>query len=295
MSFDVRVVAARRLRFLPHRAFVVAKHAIFQGEFTTLRRPRTYSQMLDARNMRTPRPLVKRTADKYTVRPYVADRIGEQYLVPLLQVVERADEIDFDALRPPYVIKATHGADMTLLVREGVTVNRPAARALVQTWLDRDFYRERWRELVYKDLPRRAVVEEFIGDGVTPPSDYKFFMFHGEPAMVVVDQDRFSAHTSTLLSPDWRPLKVSGRFAFAETLPEQPPHYAEMIGVAQKLAADFDFIRVDLYNVDGRIYFGELTHYPGGGIVRLQPREFDLALGELWRNGTPLPARFLGP
>jgi TupA-like ATPgrasp len=284
---------ARRLRFLPDRLFAVVKHAMFQGELTTLHRPVTYSQMLAAKNLRDQDPIVSLTSDKYAVREYVREKVGEQYLIPLLQVVDRASAIDFDELSGSCVIKGTHGCDMTLLVRDVATADRTAIRSTVQKWLDTDFYRRGWRETPYRGLPRRAVVETFIGDGVHAPTDYKFFLFHGTPAMVVVDQDRFTRHTSTLLSPDWRPYRVSGRFAFAETVPERPENYAEMIGVAQKLAGDFDFARIDLYNVDGRIYFGEVTHNPGGGLVRLRPRAFDRALGDLWRDGTPIPSRFV--
>jgi TupA-like ATPgrasp len=266
---------------------------MFQGELTTLRRPTTYSQMLAAKNLRDHDPLVSLTSDKYAVREYVREKVGADYLIPLQQVVDRADAIDFGEVSGSCVIKGTHGCDMTLLVPDVATADRAAIRATVQKWLDTDFYRSGWREAPYRGLPRRAVVEEFIGDGVHAPNDYKFFMFHGRPAMVVVDQDRFTRHTSTLLSPDWRPYRVTGRFEFAAALPEQPANYAEMVGVAQKLSSDFDFARVDLYNVDGRIYFGEITHNPGGGLVRLQPRAFDLALGELWRNGTPVPSRFV--
>jgi hypothetical protein len=286
-------MVARRLRFLPHPLFASAMHALFQGELSTLRRPRTYSQMLAAKNLRRQSELVHLTADKYAVRRHVADRIGEEYLIPLLQVVHSADDLHPERFTRPCVIKGTHGCDMTLLLPDPTAVNPAAVRATVRRWLATDFYKAGWREAPYRGLPRRAVVEEMIGDGVSAPSDYKFFMFHGRPAMVVVDQDRFTRHTSTMLTPDWREFDISGRFEFADALPERPPNYDRMLEVAQKLSTDFAFVRVDLYNVDGRIYFGELTHNPGGGLVRLQPRAFDRALGELWRNGTPIPERFV--
>lgn len=132
-----------------------------------------------------------------------------------------------------------------------------------------------------------------IGDGTKPPADYKFFVFHGEPAMVVVDQDRFTAHTSTMLHPDWVPFRISGRFSQADALPEKPASYERMLEIARALGKDFTFCRVDLYDVDGHVYFGEITHNPGGGLVRLRPRAFDRALGNLWRNGTPIPEKFI--
>ena len=250
--------------------------------------------MAAAKNLGQQPPLVPLTADKYTVRSYVADTVGEQYLIPLIQVVSHADDLDMGALTDPCVIKGTHGCNMTILLPEGAPRNERAIRATVRRWLDTDFYRTGWREAPYRGLPRRAVVERFIGEGGAPPSDYKFFVFNGEVGMVVVDQDRFSAHTSTILHPDWHAFAVEGgKFDVADELPPQPPTYTEMLEVARRLAADFAFARIDLYNVDGRIYFGEITHNPGGGLVRLRPRAFDRALGELWRNGTPIPERFI--
>ena len=294
MTIDARVVLARRLRFLPDRPFALAKHAIFQGELTTLRRPRTWSQLLAAKNLEPQSELVHRTSDKYEVRSYVTEKVGEQYLIPLYSLLTDASELDFDALPGPCVIKGTHGCDMTILLPDTAAADRAAIRETVRRWLRTDFFVDGWRESPYRGLQPRAVIEEFIGDG-TPPTDYKFFMFGGEPGMVVVDQDRFTGHTSTMLTPEWREFAVSGRFAFADNLPAQPSNFSEMLDVARALSKDFAFVRIDLYNVDGKIYFGEITHNPGGGLVRLQPREFDLALGEMWRTGAPIPERFVRP
>ena len=150
MSFSVRVKVARRLRFLPHPLFASAMHAMFQGELSTLRRPRTYSQLLAAKNLRPQPPLVHVTADKYAVRRHVAERVGEQYLIPLLQVADDADDLDLDALQGPCVIKGTHGCDMTLLVPDPAALDHDAVRATVRGWLDTDFYRAGWRESPYR-------------------------------------------------------------------------------------------------------------------------------------------------
>lgn len=293
MSFDVRVMVSRRLKFLPHRAFAMVHHALFQGELTTFRRPRTYAQLLAHKNLGEQPELVHRTSDKYLVREHVADRIGAEHLIPLRQVVDRAEDLDLDAPTGPYVVKGTHGCNMTILVRHPAAADHARIRATVARWLRTDFYTHGWRERPYQGLTPRAVVEDYLGDGTKPPADYKFFVFHGEPAMVVVDQDRFVAHTSTLLHPDWVPFRVSGRFAQADTVPPRPASYERMLEIARTLGKDFTFARIDLYDVDGRVYFGEITHNPGGGLVRLRPRSFDRALGDLWRNGTPIPERFI--
>jgi len=293
VSHAHRVLLARRLRFLPRRPFAIAMHALFQGEWSTLRRPVGYAQLASAKNLGPQNPLVHTTADKYAVRPYVAQRIGAEHLIPLLQVITRPDDLDPAVLREPCVIKGAHGCDMTILLPAGAPRDLPAIRRTLTRWLRTDFYRGGWKEAPYRGMPRRAVVERFIGDGTIPPSDFKFFCFRGEPAMVVVDQDRFTRHTSTLMTPDWHAFAVENRYEGATTLPERPATLPTMIEIARKLSADFEFARIDLYDVDGHVWFGEITHYPGGGLVRLRPRSFDRALGALWADGTPIPERFV--
>ena len=121
--------------------------------------------MAAAKNLAPQAPLVRRTADKYAVRSYVADTVGEQYLIPLIQVISHPDDLDMQALTDPCVIKGTHGCNMTILLPEDAPRDERAIRATVRRWLATDFYRTGWREAPYRGLPPRAVVERFIGDG----------------------------------------------------------------------------------------------------------------------------------
>ncbi|HXV94167.1 MAG TPA: ATP-grasp fold amidoligase family protein [Pseudonocardia sp.] len=293
MSSRAKVILARRFRFLPPRLFAMVVHLFFQGEFSTLRRPTGFVELLAAKNLSEPDPLIPLTADKFAVRDYVARKAGEQYLVPLRQVVDRAEDLDPGALTPPCVVKATHGCDMTLLLRRGDTVDRAAVTATVRRWLATDYYRSGWREIPYRGLPRRVVVEDFLGDGTAPPPDYKLYMFRGRLGMVQIDHGRFGDRTSNLVDPEWREINVVQNLRAAPVTPACPAGFPEMVSVAEKLSADFEFARIDLYDVDGRVYFGEITHFPGGGLMVFHPRELDRALGRLWRHGTPLPESLL--
>lgn len=287
-----RTIAARQFRFLPPRAFTIVKYLAFRGRFPSLRHPETFTELLAVQNLAGPDPLVSLTADKYAVRSYVAAAVGQRYLVPLRQVVGRAAELDPAALEPPCVVKATHGCDMTLLLRRGEPVDAERVRATVARWLATDFHRAGWRERAYRDLQPRAVVEEFVGDGVHAPPDYKFSMFHGRVGMIQVDQGRFADRVSSWFDPDWHEIRAEQPFPDAAVLPAPPGSLAEMVSVAQELSVDFPFARVDLYDDAGTVRFGEITHYPGGGVSALGPRALDRALGELWRHGTPLPSSF---
>ena len=166
MSLTARIVIGRRLGFLPPRLYAIGLHLLFQEELSTLRRPRGYAQMAAAKNLGQQPPLVPRTADKYAVRSYVADTVGEQYLIPLIQVVSHADDLDMGALTDPCVIKGTHGCNMTILLPEGAPRNERAIRATVAALARHRLLPD---GLARGALPRaaapRAVVERFIGEG----------------------------------------------------------------------------------------------------------------------------------
>ncbi len=289
----VQAVLARRFRFLPPRAFAIVMHLVFQGELSTLRHPESFAELLAAKNLRPQDPLVPLTADKYAVRSYVADKVGERYLIPLLQVVDRAEDLDDAVLAQPCVVKATHGCDMTMLLPDAGAPDRAEVEKTVRRWLATDFHRSGWREAPYRGLPRRTVVESYIGDAAGPPPDVKFYMFHGHVGMVQIDHGRFGDRTSNLVDERWRELGVHETFPAAPLTPPPPERLDEMIAVAQALSTDFEFARIDLYDTGGRVLFGEITHYPGGGVASYRPRAFNRAVGELWRHGTPLPDRFV--
>jgi hypothetical protein len=262
--------------------------AMFAHEFTTFRNPKTFSGMLIAKGLTDRDPRIPPTSDKFAVREYVAQKIGREYLIALYQCVERADDIDFDSLPERYVIKGTHGSDMTVLVRDSSTVNRQAVKDRTARWLATDFSKN-WKEWAYSNITPRLVIEEFIG-GDAPPPDYKFFVFAGDVAFVQLHRDRFTGdRTTDAYDTEWNQLRSEGIARVSNDYVEKPPNFDRMLEIASALGADFSFARIDLYNVAGKIYFGEITHLPGGGRLVFKPREFDVALGQFWRHRTPLP------
>ena len=211
-----------------------------------------------------------------------------------VQVVSHSDDLDMEALTDPCVIKGTHGCNMTILLPEGAPRNERAIRATVRRWLDTDFYRTGWREAPYRGLPRRAVVERFIGRTARRRRTTSSSCSTGRSAW------SSSTRTASPRTPR-RCCTRTGTRSPSRAATSPPPTTSRPSRRTTRrcwtwrssLAADFAFARIDLYNVDGRIYFGEITHNPGGGLVRLRPRAFDRALGELWRTGTPIPERFI--
>lgn len=290
-KYALRPVLLRPLRILPPLPFSMLAHFLYQGELTTFRNPRTFTELVTAKKLYDKNPIYIQHSDKLAVRDYVAERVGEKYLIPLLQAVNDPADIDFDNLPAPYVIKARHGYNMNIFVHPNQVVDRDAVLRETRKWMSSNVY-DLWKEWAYKYCPKGIVVEQFVGEGTKPLADYKFWTFHGKAGIIQINHDRYEKHELNLFDIDWNDLELKGLVPRRRPSPPRPENIDEMISVAEKLAAGLDSARIDLYTTGDRIYFGEITHYPGAGTVRHKPRDFDLALGELWRNGTPIPERF---
>ena len=286
--------------FLPGRLALIQRYYLTFGALRLFLRPRTFTERLFARMMWSRDPRLKITSEKVDVRDYVAARVGSEYLIPLLQVWDRPEQIDLAVLPERFALKASHGSGFNLLVGDKTKVDVEALRETMRRWLDVDWYGYH-REWGYKGIPRRIVAETLILDRGELPADYKFYVFNGRARMVMVNgrsavaavARKSGRHpTRDYFDEQWRPLKVERGKPRAAATPPCPDRLAEMIDVAQRIARGFAFCRVDLYNVEGRVYFGEITQYPSAGQQMFRPLDFDAALGDLWRHGTPIPQRF---
>jgi hypothetical protein len=254
------------------------------GVFPRIFRPVTFSEKVLHRNLFDRRDEFKQIADKAAVRSYVERRLGPEILPKLYHLTGDPDTIPFDELPPRYVVKPTHGSGWVRVVADNSTLDRAALIATCADWLKRNYYKES-REIVYKDVEPRILVEEFIDDGTgATPNDYKVFVFGGSVEYIQADLNRFDHHKQLLYSPAWKKLDVRyvGDDISGEV--EPPPHLREMIEAAEMLGRDWDFIRADFYDTAGRLYFGEITLTPNEGCVRFRPQEFDDYLGSLWKG-----------
>ena len=251
------------------------------GRTPDLVHPRRYNEKIRWRMLHDRRPLLRVFADKVAVRDYVAERIGESYLVPLLGIFDRPEDIPWERLSPPYVVKATHGCEWNIFVRDAAEVDPDRFSELLRGWLARDYYYVA-REWAYKRVPRRVIVERFIGSDGRVPSDYKFYCFDGEPRAVAVCHDRFRGTTWAWFDPSWTLLPWVSK-AYGEGTGCPPPsRLEEMLEVARALSADIEYVRVDLYCVGDRVYFGELTATEAAGSWPLSEAG-EAWLGGLWR------------
>ncbi|PRY67678.1 teichuronopeptide biosynthesis TupA-like protein [Glaciihabitans tibetensis] len=268
------------------------------------RRPRTFTEKVRYKMLRDRRPLVITFADKAAVREYVTSTIGAQYL-PVAYAIT-ADPRDLLTLDLPeaYVVKPTHGSgvavvvspraspDATLPTDPGSWVYRhvlPAAvdrthlAWLAEGWIAQLYGQGPNREWAYGHVPRQVIVEELLtGEDGGIPDDLKFFVFHGSCRYIEVDAGRFGQRTQDFFDRDWNHLALSGGPAWADPSHPRPAGLDAMIALAERLAAETDFVRVDLYNLPDRVVFGELTSYPAGGTSPFEPRRFNAEFGAHW-------------
>lgn len=218
-------------------------------------------------------------ADKYLARDFVRSKIGEKYLVRLLWHGTDASSIPFETLPSKCVVKTNHGSGGNIVLSG--KYDKVEVIQKLKKWLGENYY---WgnREYHYYEIPRRVLVEEFIDDGATDgPLDYRFWCIHGSPEVIQVDNH---SHTiNPFYDMNWQKLSLSYRDEFDDCDIEKPENFDEMIDVATQLSSDFDFVRVDLYNVAGRVYFGELTFTPKAGNFKFKPEHWDALLGAKWK------------
>jgi hypothetical protein len=230
------------------------------------------------------RPLLVTFADKLQVREYVRRKVGDDILTNLLFTTDRPEEIKFNQLPEKFVLKANHGSGYVRIVKNKSHENEATLRQICQKWLSQA-YSDLNCEWFYKPISPRILIESFLdaGDGEAP-FDYKFFVFSGKVFMIQVDSHRFKDHRRDLFSRNWERFNVTYVYPNADGNIPPPACLSRMLEIAESLGSEVDFVRVDLYEVAGRVFFGELTNTPEGGGGRFHPKEFDATLGQHWHT-----------
>lgn len=233
-----------------------------------LKNPKTFNEKLCWLKLHHRDALMSVMVDKCDAKKYVAGIIGEEYIIPTYGVWERVEDIDFDKLPDRFVMKGTHDSGRVIVCSDKNQLDKEDALNEMQRSLDRDFYAIT-REWPYKNVPRRIIAEKFLRQSDGGLTDYKFFCFDGHVDSVMVCLDRHIGDTKFyFFDRDWNFLRLNKRGIAAPdgfSLPK-PEGLERMFEIASELSKGQPFLRVDLYNIDGKIYFGELTFYPDGGV-----------------------------
>jgi len=250
------------------------------GRRPDLDHPTGFNEKILAKILNDRRAYLTLFSDKLRVRDHVRYAAPELRLPRLYWWSDRAETLPFADLPHAFVLKANHGSGWNLLVENKAKVSRPELVKLAKRWLRSDFTIV-GREWAYRNVRRAVYAEELLrSDDGSLPADYKLFVFGGKVRMVQVDRDRFTRHTQVLYDEHWNPIEGTVAALQGPPLPA-PRSLAVMIDAAERLSAGVDFVRVDLYEIGGHPYFGELTSSPNKGLSPFQPASLDARLGRL--------------
>jgi len=287
MNFVTRVFFAveRRgwLNFLSDRSYIKIMFYMNIGKKLDLKAPKTFNEKLQWLKLYDRRPEYIQLVDKYEVKKYIANQIGDKYVIPTLGVWDRFDDIDFDALPDQFVLKCTHDSGGLVICKSKAQFDKDVARKKINACLNRNYY---WhgREWPYKNVKPRIIAEQYMEqNGEKDLTDYKFYCFNGEPKFLYVSVGLSNHETAQIgfLDLDWE-LMPMRRTDFAEltNIPPKPINFDKMVEFARELSHNIPFLRVDFYEINGKLYFGELTFYPGAGFTVLKPEEWDKTFGD---------------
>lgn len=269
-------------RKLEDEAYVRCMYKAKFGKYPDLVNPKTYTEKLQWLKLYDRKADYTRMVDKHDAKEYVAERIGDEFIIPTLGVWNTYEEIDFALLPNQFVLKTTHDSGGVVICKDKHAFDHKKAKKILTRSLQRNFYALH-REWPYKSVQPRIIAEEYIEDAKTEElRDYKFFCFDGKVKALFVASDRQNKHEETkfdFFDENYQHLPVENGHPNARVAPEKPVLFEEMKNIAERLSSGFPHLRVDLYEVNGKIYFGELTFYHWSGFVPFSPAEWDETFG----------------
>lgn len=280
-SQDLRFKILKALNFIPDSLMIKLQYKIKLGRSLNINDPKRYSEKLQWYKLNYRNPIMTKCADKYEVREYIKSKGLGCILNKLYLVCDSPNDIDLHLLPEKFVIKTTNGSGTNILCKNIDEFDIIESKKKLTNWLSRDYYSP-GREWAYKDIKPRIIIEEYLEDqenrfdGI---NDYKFICFNGKVKYIVFDVDRQIGHKRNIYDKEWNFIDVSTDKPNIGDIIQKPKGLNQMIRVAEKLAEDFPTVRVDLYWVNNKIYFGELTFYPWTGYVSFKPDEFDFEIG----------------
>lgn len=280
----INVIKTQIKKYIPDSIYLKLMYAKVFKKKLDLKNPQTFNEKLQWLKLHDRNPLYTTLVDKYAVRSYIKEKIGEEYLIPLLGGPWKSvEEIPFDTLPDQFVLKTTHDSGGVVICRDKSAFDVEAAKKKLRKSLKTNFYYG-GREWPYKNVKPQIIAEKYMEDESGEElKDYKLMCFHSKVKATLVCSDRFSDNglKITFYDTDWKRLPFERHYPSSTVELEKPKSYEEMVQIAEKLSENMQFVRVDFYNVKGKVYFGELTFYPGSGFSAFSPSKWDEKLGQL--------------
>lgn len=250
------------------------------GKKLNLQNPKTFNEKIQWMKLHCREQQPGFLTDKYLVKKYVADRVGERYLIPTIGIWNSFDAIDFESLPKQFVLKCTHDSGTVVVCRDKNKLDRDNIRKRFENALRRNYYTE-GREISYKYIEPRIMAEEYVQDMASANlTVYKIMCFGGEPKLIkVICDDHTDTQTIDFMDTDWKKVRLKQNFPNRDGELPKPRKLDEMLSVAKELSKDFAYLRVDLYEAGEKIYFSEISFFSDSGFAPFYPEEWDEKLG----------------
>ena len=278
----LRKICALGGKGIPDKLYLKMLYQVRMGEKLNLKNPRSFDEKMQWLKLYDRRPEYTMMADKYEVRKYVQDKLGERYLIPLLGVWDRVEDVDFSMLPEQYVLKCTHDSGSVLICKARNAFDIEEAKQKLEKTLKANYFYPS-REWPYKNIRPRIIAEKYMMDESQEElKDYTIYTFSGEPYLVQVDFGRFVEHKRNLYTMDWQYIDEEIEYPKDPSVRiERPECLEEMLECSRKLAKGTASLRTDFYSINDRIYFGEITFYQEAGFAHFSSEEYARKLGDM--------------
>ncbi|KEI03770.1 ATP-grasp fold amidoligase family protein [Clostridium botulinum] len=266
------------LNWLSDQTILKIQFKYEMGKKLNLKNPKTFNEKLQWLKLYDRNPLYTKLVDKYEVREYIEKEIGKDYLIPLIGVWDKFEDIDFTKLPERFVLKCTHDSGSVFICTDKSKFNIDEVEKKINKALKRNYYYFA-REWPYKNVKPRIICEEFISDKEASPDDYKVLCFNGKAKLIGVHIDRYSNHKLDNYDIHWNKTLIGKDGPMSDLVYDKPIEFENMIMLSEKLASEKSHVRIDWFIVDNKLYFGEVTFYEAAGFDHFDNEEDDYLLG----------------
>lgn len=252
------------------------------GKRLDLSSPKNFNEKLQWLKINDRNPKYTMMVDKYLVRNYISEKIGDKYLIPLIDAWDSADDIDFTKLPEQFVLKCNHNSGLGMCIcQDKSLLDVEIVRDGLKKGLEQDYYLTS-REWPYKNVPRKIIAEKYmVDDSGVELKDYKVMCFGGKPEFIQIHRGRFGKHTQDFYDSEWNKQTFSQGLPMSEEIMPKPVFLDEMLELSKVLSAGMPEARIDWYYANDQLYFGEITLFDGSGFETFDPEEWDRKLGDL--------------
>lgn len=267
------------LNWMPDKIYLKIVFRAIMGYKLDLKNPQTFSEKLQWIKINMRDPLWTKLVDKYEVKKYVGNIIGEEYIIPNLGIYEKFEEINFESLPRQFVLKCTHDSGGLIICKDKENLNFEEAEKKIKRSLGKNYFY--WgREWPYKDVKPRIICEKYISDSNSLPDDYKVVCFNGKAKLIQIHRGRYENHTQDIYDVEWNKTDISQDNMISNIEFNKPKELNLMIELSEKLSRGIPQVRVDWFIVQNKLYFGEITFFDGSGMYPFDKFEHDKLLGD---------------